>query len=123
MKSLVHKNLHNGLWAITQGGRVVGYCDSCALIDWDSKEDKKKAAFSRAGNKRTVHLWARGTLVSVEGFQPLKEREVVITDAPIGPSPFKASYNPKRGEPGFMVCGEHTPSGAVARFTDAMYVG
>ena len=55
MKTLVHKNLHNGLWVLTQKGVVVAYCDECTLLDVDVKQDDKKAAFSRSGNKRTVH--------------------------------------------------------------------
>ena len=120
-KTLIHKNLHNGLWAITQKGVVVGYCSACTLVDWDSKLDAKKAAFSRSGNKRTVHLWARGTLVSVTDFVPLKGREVVISDIPkINPALRVVHYNPKRQEPGFMVDGIHTPSGKIATFNDVM---
>jgi hypothetical protein len=117
MKTLVHKNLHNGLWALTQRGRVVGYCESCQLIDWDSKEDAKKAAFSRSGNKRTVHLWARGTLSRVVGFQPLNGRLASYDFCggyPTGGSLVR--YNPKRGECGFMVDGVAMPSGKVANF-------
>jgi len=78
MKTLVHKNLHNGLIAITQGGKVVGYADEVVLKGVDLKWDAKKAAFSQSGNKRTVHCWARGELVSVTGFQSFKGRELAI---------------------------------------------
>ena len=78
MKTLVHKNLHNNLWAITQAGKVVGYADEIVLSDVDLKWDSKKAAFSQSGNKRTVHCWARGDLVSVKGFQSFKGRELAI---------------------------------------------
>ena len=59
--------------------------------------DPKKAAHTRAGNKRTVHLWIRGDLVSVTGFTPLKGRTVAIAPDP-GKNKASApvSYNPHR---------------------------
>ena len=48
MKTLVHKNLHNGLLAITQAGKVVGYADEIVLSDVDLKRDVKKAALKLA---------------------------------------------------------------------------
>ncbi len=78
MKTLIHKNLINNSWAITQAGKVVGYADEIVLSDVDLKWDAKKAAFSQSGNKRTVHCWARGELVSVTGFQSFKGRELAI---------------------------------------------
>ena len=101
MKTLVHKNLHNGLMAITQGGKVVGYADEVVLEGVDLKWDAKKAAFSQAGNKRTVHCWARGELVSVKGFQAFKGRELAKKSdiENFGLSDYsqsKVRYNPKR---------------------------
>ena len=101
MKTLVHKNLHNGLMAITQGGKVVGYADEVVLEGVDLKWDAKKAAFSQAGNKRTVHCWARGELVSVKGFQAFKGRELakksdIENFDCSGYSQAKVRYNPKR---------------------------
>ena len=113
MKTLIHKNLHNGRWAITQRGVVVGYCSAATLVDWDSKEDAKKACFSRSGNKRTVHLWCRGTLTHVEGFEPLKGRQVLVNEEPKRMVDLElVTYNPKRCDPGFMMFGEHYPSGS-----------
>lgn len=122
LKTLVHRNLHNGLWALTQGGRVVGYCTYCELYDWDIKEDAKKAAFSRSGNKRTVHLWARGTLGLVAGFVPFKGRELACDDCPdwFDGETVKTTYNPKRGDQGFMRDGVLVTSGVFARFEDGM---
>ena len=118
MKTLIHKNLHNGLWSITQRGLVVGYCTAACLVDCDVKEDAKKAAFSRAGNKRTVHLWVRGSLASVTDFQPLKGRELVFAqdgyDHPGISLP--ATYNPKRQDPGFQVNGSTWFGGRFAMF-------
>ena len=101
MKTLVHKNLHNGLWAITQSGKVVGYADEIVLSGVDLKWDAKKAAFSQSGNKRTVHCWARGDLVSVTGFQSFKGRELA-TEFDVGDFDWSSCakqqvrYNPKR---------------------------
>ncbi len=35
MKTLIHKNLINNSWAITQAGKVVGYADEIVLSDVD----------------------------------------------------------------------------------------
>ena len=97
MKTLLHKNLHNGLIAITQRSIVVGYCDSATLLDVDLKHDRKKEHFSQNGGKRTVHLWARGTLVEVQGFVPLKGRDVELSPCDSVPVLCeRVRYNPKR---------------------------
>ena len=62
---------------------------------------KKKAAFSQSGNKRTVHCWARGELVSVKGFQAFKGRELAkksdIENFDLSDySQSTVRYNPKR---------------------------
>lgn len=122
MKTLVHRNLHNGLWALTQRGQVVGYCTYCELYDWDIKEDAKKALFSRSGNKRTVHLWARGTLGLVAGFVPFKGRELDLTGACdwFDGDTQPVTYNPKRGDQGFMRDGVVITGGTFAAFEDGM---
>jgi hypothetical protein len=109
MKTRLHINLHNQRVAITQCGVVVGYCASATMLDCGTHELAKKAAFSRTpGNKRTVHLWVTGALVDVVGFEPLKGRQVLVTPLGIDHDTIsrRASYNPKRGDQGFMVDGE-----------------
>lgn len=62
-------------------------------------------------------MWsARGTLTMVRGFVPLKGRAVELGGnvAPMATLP--VSYNPKRGEPGFMINGQYCPNGSVANF-------
>jgi len=118
MKTLLHKNLHNGLVAITQRGLVVGYCTSATLVNVDVKEDAKKASHTRAGNKRTVHLWIRGDLVSVTGFTPLKGRTVAISEFGITDFPASApvSYNPHRDSSLVWSDGSVFTTAAVAIF-------
>jgi len=122
MKTLAHKNLFNGKWAITQKGVVVGYARALTLVNVDVKEDSKKAAATRAGAKRSVHLWVRGTLVQVEGFESFKGRSLEISGLLV-PSPTRrATYNPTRGDAGFLVDGQVWSGGDACTLSDAMYV-
>lgn len=125
-KTLVHKNLHNGLWAITQGGRVVGYADLIVLEHVDVKWDAKKALFSQSGNKRTVHCWARGeSIVHVEGFQAFKGRELVMGSDHNDWTTWKeydhrrVSYNPHR-DTTMMMEGCEYVSSPYAVFTETV---
>ena len=128
MKTTIHKNLHaqrdgTPSWAITQKGLIVGYCTGATLLATDTPEDAKKALFSRSGNKRTVHLWLRGTLIDVVGYVPFKGRQVFIT--PLGhdhsASMMPVSYNPKRDQGFVFGSGRAYTGSAVTIFDDVMY--
>ena len=80
MITKIHKNLHaekagEPYWAITQKGLVVGYADTAVIRNAEVKYDRKKAAFSQSGNKRTVHCWVAGDLVFLEGFVSKDNRQ------------------------------------------------
>jgi hypothetical protein len=127
MKTQLHINLHRqkaglpNIVAITQSGKVVGYCSSATLLDVTVWQDDKKAAFSRTpGNKRTVHIAVKGTLIDVADFESFKGRRVSIdwqTDRPLFPTR-RSHYSPLRQESGFMVDGQVWSGGKACTVTD-----
>jgi hypothetical protein len=137
MKTQLHINLHRqkaglpNIVSITQSGKVVGYCSSATLLDVTVWQDDKKAAFSRTpGNKRTVHIAVKGTLIDVVGFESFKGRKVYISpedDVWNGgvdvPTNRRSHYSPLRQEAGFMVDGQVWNGGKACTVTDnGMYV-
>ncbi len=96
MKTKVHKHLPSNRWSITQGGRVVGYADTCVMVD--VKPHMNLNIKAKHSHKRTVHCWTIGTLTAVVGFTPLKGRNVVVSPGSTVNVSQVVRYNPFRDE-------------------------
>ena len=63
MTTDLYRNLMRGCWSLRQRGRVVAHLASAALADVTlHASEPSRLRYLRSGH-RTVHAWARGTLV------------------------------------------------------------
>lgn len=87
----VHLNLHRGDWSICspRNGNVMAYAPTVTLYDVTFKVSESMRQRVIANQRRKVHAWAFGELVTTE---PIREHGAVLT------------YNPYRG-PKFTVGG------------------
>ena len=96
----IHKNLHNGLWAITMGGKIAGYCTSCDLSNVTVKltESIRDKNLNRVGKppKRSVHLWVQGDISNVRGYQGKNLESFVAPERDLPATPNEVTYNPMK---------------------------
>jgi hypothetical protein len=122
MKVRVHKNLHNGLWAITIKGKIAGYCESCELSNVIIKIDEgcRERNLNRPGKapKRSVHLWAEGELINVSGYQAKNLDTLDYCGLELSPTTREIKYNPHKNLT-MIYADNDTPCHAThtARFT------
>ena len=80
MRVRCHKNLHNGMWAVTQKGKVIAYVTEVALSDVTFVYYETLRLKCVAMKRRKVCAWAQG----------------VIADVPKGGRTARLCYNPFR---------------------------
>lgn len=76
----VYRNLNNGRWSIRQRingkWRVIGHAASVTLEGVQVRQSEAARQAVIAKGQRSVHCWAYGDLVAVEGFQNAKGYDV-----------------------------------------------
>jgi hypothetical protein len=90
-KVRVHRNLHNGCWVVSKGGKVKGYATSLTLKN--ARPRVGAAGYERCMDeqRRNVHAYIDGTLVSLRASAPSGWKRV--------------SYNCRTGPAGFYFVG------------------
>lgn len=90
----VHLNLQNGLWSITQGGRVVAHVQDVTLHNVTFYVSEATRQRVLKFKRRRVHAWAQGTLVATD-TQPITVGHTAVTY-----NPYRAStFTTLNGEP------------------------
>ena len=70
MRVRCHKNLHNGMWSITQRGKVIAYVTDVVLADVTFVYYETLRVKCVAMRRRKVCAWAQGgTLDRMEGLR------------------------------------------------------
>ena len=86
MRTFCHRNLHTGLWSITQkhDGRmqIVAQAKHVEMINVTPKQNTKLLHKIRARNRRGVCTMAEGQLVYASGLESFKGRPTYLVDAP-----------------------------------------
>jgi hypothetical protein len=60
----VHRNLQNGLWSLTDNGKVVAHAESLRLSSVEFVVQPGGRDRAKAEHQRNVHAWAEGILTS-----------------------------------------------------------
>ncbi len=88
----LHLNLHNGCYAVTVAGRVVGYTRAALLHDVTSKVSRSGYESCRDEHVRNVHAYLEGTLADAGDH---------LASARPGARMRRVSYNCLKGPPCF----------------------
>jgi len=82
----VHRNLHNGCWVVSKGGKVQGYATSLTLKDVRPRVGAAGYGRCMSEQRRNVHAYLDGTLVSLRASSPQGWKRITYNcrDGPAG---------------------------------------
>jgi hypothetical protein len=63
-------NLHEDVWSLSDGSRVIGYCKSFEMVDVELRVRKGGHEQAKRENRKNVHAFAIGTIVKIDEEMP-----------------------------------------------------